>query len=339
MKPRGGSLGIALMATVMAVAVTACGTPHDGKADGGATPKQVKMDEQQAIKRAEEIIHQAVDGMSPKPTLKHLGRDAVGPCLARDDHGPDGRVQVRVAYQLTDVPGQAAKTLVRQARDAWVKQGHTFQSSDEDWSKPFPAVYMRTESDDFWMDAITGAVDREKGDGLASVSVTSPCFQPGNSGESSDIGKSGASSSAAHMHQAASDRAQTAERRVLDHSSRIYDALQAPHAPLREGEGEGLRAVDDADGPSLHHTWSTAPLDEGETVRTMRRAQEHFESAGWRVRHLKTGAGAPALIALNAEDHSVAQVAPSATGHIRVAVTTPADEAGQSEAVTGIEPA
>ncbi|MEU7044558.1 hypothetical protein AB0A77_26340 [Streptomyces varsoviensis] len=335
MNPRGAGFAAAVLA--MAIAVTACGTQQDGKTDGGETPRQVTMDEQQATERAEEIVHQAVDGMSPKPTLKRLGREVVGPCLARDDHGPDDRAQVRVVYQLTDVPGQAAKTLVRQARDAWVKRGHKFQSSDGDWSKPFPSVYMRTEPDDFWMDAITGTVDREKGDGLASVSVTSPCFQPGKSRESSNTGKSGASYSAAHTQQAALGRARAAERRVLDHSSRIYDALQAPAAPVREGEG--LRTVDDADGPSLHHTWSTAALGDGETVRTMRRAREHFESAGWHVRHLETGAGARALIALNAEDHSVAQVAPSATGHIRVAVTTPTEEAGQSEAVTGIEPA
>ncbi|WP_237409175.1 hypothetical protein [Streptomyces sp. M2CJ-2] len=133
------------------------------------------MDEQQATKRAEEVIHQAVDGMSPQPTLKRTGLRSVGPCLA-DDHATGERVQVHITYQLTDVPGDAAKKLVRQARDVWVKHGYEFQGSDADWSAPFPSVSMRTVPDDFWMTALTGVVDRAKTEGLASVSVTSPCF-------------------------------------------------------------------------------------------------------------------------------------------------------------------
>ncbi len=163
----------------LALATTACGSEQDGQGKHDkATSKPVTMDEEQATKRAEEIIHQAVDGMSPKPTLKRIGPEPVGPCVARDDHGSDDRLQLSLSYQLTGVPGSAAKKLVRQARDAWVKQGYTFQDSDEDWSKPFPSVDMRTEPDDFWMDAVAGVVDRAKGEGLASVGVTSPCFTP-----------------------------------------------------------------------------------------------------------------------------------------------------------------
>ncbi|MEW2080702.1 hypothetical protein [Streptomyces sp. NPDC005283] len=192
----------------MTVAVTACGL----KGDGGTTRKQVTMDEQQAIDRAEEIINQAVDGMSPKPTLERVGPAAVGPCLATD-HGSDNRVQVVLSYKLTGVPGSQAKNLVRQARDAWVKLGHKFNPSDGDWSDPFPSVDMRTESDDFWIDATTGVVDRAKGEGLASLGVTSPCFLPPKQ-----------SSKSSTADPVALDALQTdapAHRRVLDHSSRI----------------------------------------------------------------------------------------------------------------------
>ncbi|MEU3371871.1 hypothetical protein ABZ734_15555 [Streptomyces sp. NPDC006660] len=135
------------------------------------------MSDTQAIARAEEILHQAVDGMTPRPTLKAVRRASVGPCLA-DDESEDGRVQVRLGYQLAGVPGAQAKDLVKQAREAWRKRGYEFQSPDaaRDRTGPFPSVFMRTPSDDFWMDATTGVVDRASGEGLAAITVTSPCF-------------------------------------------------------------------------------------------------------------------------------------------------------------------
>ncbi|MFE2565033.1 hypothetical protein [Streptomyces mirabilis] len=303
-------MSIGLMLTVMA-AVTACGASQDGEGDGAATPKQTTMNEQQAIKRANEIIHQAVDGMSPKPKLEQVGAAPVGACIARDDGGPDDRLQVSLAYKLTGVPGSKAKSLVRQARDAWVKLGYKFQSSDADWSKPFPHVNMRTEPDDFWMDAITGVVDRATGEGLASVGVTSPCFPRSASDQST-------ADSAALKHTQVDERA---KHRALDHSSRIYEALQARHAPAQTGEG--ISVYQDSEGRYVHHAWSTQPLTEEETVQAMARAQTYFESAGWNVRHISTGTGVPAIVARNAEDESVAQVAPSNTGAVRVAVTSP----------------
>ncbi|MCF3178866.1 hypothetical protein IPZ70_02715 [Streptomyces polychromogenes] len=159
----------AAVALAMTIVVAACGVPS----------KPVVMNEQQAIGRAEQIIHQAVDGMSPKPTLERMTGAPVDVCIARDDHRPDERVQVEVAYKLTGVPGSEAQNLVRQARDAWLRQGYKYNSGGEvDWSGPFPTVYMRTEPDDFWMDAVTGVMDRAKGEGVASLSVTSPCFLP-----------------------------------------------------------------------------------------------------------------------------------------------------------------
>ncbi|MGW0555184.1 hypothetical protein ACWDZ6_13400 [Streptomyces sp. NPDC002926] len=276
--------------------------------------KQVSMDEQRATQRAGEIVRQAVDGMSPKPILKQIGPSAVGACVA-DDHDSRGRAQLSLSYQLTGVPGTEAKNLVRQARDAWVKQGYDFQSSDGDgdWSDPFPSVDMRTKTDDFWMGAVTGVVDRAKGEGLAGITVTSPCFLP--------PGKSSTSSTADPVALDAPQTDDPAERRALDHSSRIYEALQVKSAPTQEGEG--LRTVQDAADTSAHHTWSTQPLTTTETVRALARAQEYFEGAGWNVRHVQTGAGTPAVVALHVEEGTVAQLAPSTTGAVRVAVTTP----------------
>lgn len=308
-----------VMATVallaLAFAAAACGSQEDGQGkDDEATSKRVTMDEEQATQRAEEIIQQAVDGMSPKPTLKRIGPAPVGPCVGRDDHGPDDRLQISLSYQLKGVPGSVAKKLVRQARDAWVKQGYTFQSSDTDWSKPFPSVSMRTKTDDFWMDAVTGVVDRAKGEGLASIGVTSPCFAP--AGDSA----SKAESTALQSAPAADD---PGVRRALDHSSRIYDALRV----RRAGEGDGVRAVQDADGTWLHHDWSTDPLTAEEAADAVGRAQAYLESASWTVRHVSTDAPVPALFALHEEDETVVQLVPSAEGTLRVAVTTPVAQA------------
>lgn len=312
MKLREVILAAALLA--MPITVTACGTQVDGHETGGTTPKRVTMNEQQAIDRAEEIIQQAVENMSPKPTLERVGPQPVGACTARDDHGPDDRVQVTVAYKLTGVPGTEARNLVRQARDAWLKQGYTYNSSGEDdWSGPFPSVYMRTEPDDFWMDALTGVVDRAKGEGLASLGVTSPCFLP--------PGKSSTPTTADPVALETPPADDPTSGRALGHSSRIYDALRVGSAPTRPGEG--LRTVRDESGTSVHHTWSTQPLPEAEAVKALARAQVHFRSAGWQVRHLPTAAGTPALVALLPEEGTIAQLAPSTTGAVRVAVTTP----------------
>ncbi|MFF9401574.1 hypothetical protein [Streptomyces sp. NPDC014744] len=312
MKLRKALLAAALLA--MTVTVTACGSQEDGRENGKKTPKQVTMNEQQAIDRAEEIIQQAVASMSPKPTLERMGPQPVGACIARDDHGPDDRVQVTVAYKLTGVPGTEARNLVRQARDAWLKQGYKYNSSGkDDWSGPFPSVYMRTEPDDFWMDALTGVVDRAKGEGLASLGVTSPCFLP--------PGKSSTPATADPAALKAPRTDDPTSSRALGHSSRIYDALQVASAPTQPGEG--LRTVRDESRASVHHTWSAQPLPEAEIAKALERAQDHFQRAGWDVRRLPTAAGAPALVALHPEEGTIAQLAPSTTGAVRVAVTTP----------------
>jgi hypothetical protein len=296
----------AVAVLTMTVGMTACGSEQSGNTSNRTPPKQVTMDEQQATQRAEEVVHQAVDGMSPRPVLKRTGLRPVGPCLA-DDHSSGERVQVRITYQLTEVPGDAAKKLVRQARNSWVKRGYEFQGSDADWSDPFPSVSMRTVPDDFWMTALTGVVDRAKGEGLAAISVTSPCFDA-NSTTTTDP----ASFRTAPDVQA--------EHSALDHSSRLYDALRVPHAPTQREEGIGT--YQNGRDTYAHHSWSTQPLTAEEVVQAMTRAQLFFEATGWVVRHISTEDGTPAIIARNPENGSVAQLFPSADGVVRVAVTT-----------------
>ncbi|WP_329379927.1 hypothetical protein OG625_13900 [Streptomyces sp. NBC_01351] len=53
------------------------------------------------IDRAEEILRQAVAGMSPEPTLERIGALPVSPCIARDDNGLDDRLQVTLAWSAT----------------------------------------------------------------------------------------------------------------------------------------------------------------------------------------------------------------------------------------------
>ncbi len=192
-----------------------------------------------------------------------------------------------------------------------MKKGYKFQSSDADWSDPFPTVSMRTDRDDFWMDAITGVVDKEKGEGLASIGVTSPCFTP----------SAASSADPASFQRVPLPADEQAERRALGHSSRIYDVLRLQHAPAREGEG--LATYQEGGDTYAHHAWSTQPAGSDKTVQALERAQAYFESAGWAVRHVPTATGAPALLARNAADGTVSQLAPSVDGTLRVGVTTP----------------
>ncbi|MHC5902593.1 hypothetical protein ACVNF4_01550 [Streptomyces sp. S6] len=173
---KSSRLALVAISSGVAFAALGCGSQGNfgsGSAEGGGIRK---LNEQQAAERSEEIIHQAVDSMSPKPHLKRIGTLHLRACVADGPGSGNDRVQVWITYQLTNVPGRQAKSLVRQARDAWIGRGYKFQSSDADWSNPFPTVNMRTPSDDFWMSAITGIVNQDKGEGLAAIFVSSPCF-------------------------------------------------------------------------------------------------------------------------------------------------------------------
>ncbi|MET9466840.1 hypothetical protein ABZY44_18945 [Streptomyces sp. NPDC006544] len=214
-----------VMATLAATA-TACA----GQQDQAKEPKFSK-NEQQAVTRADEIVQEAVSGMSPKPTLAPIGNHAAGSCLA--EFGSDKLAQVALRYQLKDVPGSAGKQLVRQARDAWVAKGYKFESekTDGDWSKPNPFVSMRTGADDFWMTAGNGVTDEAIGDGIAYITVNSSCFpKPAESSSPAAQGLS-SESSVSSVSSVSSDDA--SQQRVLAHSSRIYDASRRRAAPCR----------------------------------------------------------------------------------------------------------
>ncbi|MET7674154.1 hypothetical protein [Streptomyces seoulensis] len=106
------------------------------------------LDEDRATRRAEQIVHQAVDSMSPRPALRRTGLRPVGACAA-EEHGAGGRLQVRLTYQLTGVAEGVGEARLR-------------------------------DSGGFWMTALTGALDKANGEGLGAVSVISPCFAAGS---------------------------------------------------------------------------------------------------------------------------------------------------------------
>ncbi|PWG07544.1 hypothetical protein DF268_42705 [Streptomyces sp. V2] len=297
-------MALAGVSLLVAFAALACGKNGTGDSESEGPGK---MDERQAIARSEEIIHQAVDRMSPKPTLKRIGTRPLGACLADEPGSGKDRVQVRVTYQLTKVPGKQAKSLVRQARDAWVEQGYRFQSSDADWSAPFPTVDMRTPSDDFWMSAVTGVVDREKGEGLAAISVTSPCFSLESASEADPASLS------------VPETGHYLEQRVLTYSSRVYDALQVRHEEIPEEEGVSFHR--DSEGVYAQHGWSTQPLNGADAVQAIARVRAYFDASGWDTRDVSGSSGNSALVALKNEDMTIARIVPSGTGALRIDVT------------------
>ncbi|MDJ0384154.1 hypothetical protein [Streptomyces sp. G-G2] len=299
------------MSTRKAMAAMLLGLTLTLTACGGAGNQRITMDDQQAITRAEEIAHQALGAMSPKPLPKRDGRYGVGACLA--DSGPSEREQVHISYRLEGVPGSVSQQLVRQARDAWVAQGYKFktESGDGDWSKPDPYVSMRTVPDDFWMELEVSVRDKATGDGVAYITVTSPCYFP----------KSGKTASPPPRALSADDASQ---QRVLAHSSRIYDALRVPHAPSGATE---LRTVEDDSATYVHHAWATAPLTEDRAARAMARARAYFEGSGWRVRTVPSR-----MVALHPADEVVAQLAPGHDGALLVGITGPAVAVLRAEA-------
>lgn len=169
---------------------------------------------------------------------------------------------------------------------------------------------MRTVPDDFWMTALTGVVDKAKGEGLAAITVTSPCFGAGGSGTAAP----------SSFRRTAGD--EQAERVARAHSSRLYDALQVRHAA--RGEGEGLATYQEGEERYAHHSWSTEPLTEDVMARVLTRARAHFQGLGWTLPRTPAEAGPPVLLAGNAADGSVARLAPTADGVLHVAMTTPA---------------
>ncbi|MFE2284150.1 hypothetical protein ACFXDJ_08255 [Streptomyces sp. NPDC059443] len=280
------------------------------------------MNEQQAVARADEIMQEAVAGMSPKPALKLSGSRSAGSCLS--EFGTTDRWQVTFSYQLMGVPGSAGKQLVRQARDAWVARGYTFESekTDGDWSKPDTYVSMRTQGDDFRMTAGNGVTDETTGDGIAYLTVDSPCFPKPASGSPSPSAQGLSSQSPISADEAS-------EQRVLAHSSRIYDALRVPHdaaagAQLRTGETEGVTYV--------HHAWTSEPLPADRAARAVARAQEYFAGADWRIR-----AAPGRLVALHPADETVAQLVSAPDGVLRIGVTGPAVPVVRAEGAEGAE--
>ncbi|MFI1285036.1 hypothetical protein ACH4U5_30495 [Streptomyces sp. NPDC020858] len=270
--------------------------------------EKVTMNEQQAVSRAEEIVRQAVAGLSPQPTLQPVGPQGPGACLA--DYGTSKRAQVGLSYQLKNVPGSAAKDLLGQVRDAWVAQGYKFKSKEGegDWTKPDPYISMRTEPDDFWMSGGVGITNASTGEGIAYINVTSPCYpKPERS----------ASPTPQSMSLSLSLSADEVSRQaVLAHSSRIYDALRVRHSAAG---GEELRTVENEGATYVHHAWSTEPLPEDRAARAMARAQGYFEGSGWRVRSVPGR-----LVALNPADEVAAQLSRAEHGGLNIGITGPA---------------
>lgn len=276
----------------LALALTACG--------GAGGQEKVTLDEQQAVSRAEELVQQALVPMSPKPTLKRDGRYGADACLA--DSGASDRRQVHISYRFEGVPGSAGRQLVRQARDAWVTLGYKFQSAESDgnWSDPATSVHMRTEPDDYWMTIGNSVTDKTTGDGVAYITVTSPCYYPTPT------------QNATPSPQALSAD-EASQQRVLAYSSRIYDTLGVAHAAAG---GDDLRAVENEGATYVHHAWSTEPLAADRTVRAIARAQAYLDGSGWRTR---TAPGR--LVALHPSDETVAQLATGPDGRLQVGVT------------------
>ncbi|MEV5240570.1 hypothetical protein AB0K89_15945 [Streptomyces cinnamoneus] len=308
---------VPVLTALVIAGMTSCSSGHKGS-------ESVSMDEAKARSRAEEIVRQAVEGMAPKPRLEPQA-NTVRECLKDSGGESDGLVQVQLTYWLKDVPGAAAKGLVKHARDAWVARGYAFQT-DGDWSDPFPSVAMRTDSDDFWMTAVTGVLNKESGDGLASIEVTSPCFRPAHS-SGRDERASGhkpapvVESLTSDGHQEL-DVDEALKRTVLAHSSKVFDALQVP-AIAEDADELRLIPGSSATAAKLQHTWQTTPLNGAQANAAVTRLHRYVQEEDWRVCRDVAGENGGRYLVSEHRDGTVLQMYCGVEGPLRVAIAAP----------------
>ncbi|WP_405810440.1 hypothetical protein OG729_37055 [Streptomyces sp. NBC_00210] len=166
MRIRRLAAGLALASFLVA----GCGADGKDTSSNPAEPGGTTMDMSRAERRAEELIQQAVRGVSPVPRLESFG-GGVKPCLDPSDGGSEDRVTLTRNYWLKDIPREQSKDVVRQVFESWRAGGHAVDA-EPDYNRNVAVANLRSKPDDFLMQVAAGL------GGQVSVGVTSPCFWP-----------------------------------------------------------------------------------------------------------------------------------------------------------------
>jgi hypothetical protein len=139
---------------------------------GGSPVFHPTMTEQQAIARAEQILHETAAAISPRPTLEvyQPGSDT-GPCLINPNDTSDKRMQVVRTYWLRGITEQDNASVGEQILRFWKHKGYAI-SDTKGVGTSQPDITGATQIDDFLISLEWSA------DGSLSIGTTSPCIWP-----------------------------------------------------------------------------------------------------------------------------------------------------------------
>jgi hypothetical protein len=128
------------------------------------------MTEQQAIARAEQMLHQTAAALTPRPRLEaDRPGSYTGPCLINPNDTADTRVQVTRAFWLRGISPRDNAGIGDQVLRFWKEHGYdVYQTQGVGTSAP--NVFAHTPGDNFLISLEWSA------DGSLSIGATSPCL-------------------------------------------------------------------------------------------------------------------------------------------------------------------
>jgi hypothetical protein len=132
---------------------------------------QPTMTPQHATARAEQILQETADALTPRPTLEvNKLLSGTGPCLAESSDSSK-QVQVALSYWLRGIPTQDNSNIGQQILHYWKHKGYAI-SSTKGVGTASPTIAGGTVSDDFLISLQTSS------NGAMFIGTTSPCLWP-----------------------------------------------------------------------------------------------------------------------------------------------------------------
>ena len=153
---------------VVAAAFTGLSVPA---CSGGNPVSKPTMTQQHATTRAQQILRETADAITPPPTLEINNLlSGTGPCLAESSDS-DKQVQVALSYWLRGIPPRENADIGRQILHYWKHKGYAITST-KGVGTGSPTIAGGTVSDDFLISLQTSS------NGTMFIGTTSPCIWP-----------------------------------------------------------------------------------------------------------------------------------------------------------------
>ncbi|MEV7010530.1 hypothetical protein [Streptosporangium sp. NPDC051022] len=160
--------------SVALVALVALGGLGGCAKDDAMTSGDSQLTEAQATVRVEELIHQVVSGITPKPRLELLPTSlAEHRCLPNEGSVPTGKIYVVRSYYLKGLPEKDLSSAALIIQGNWESAGHKIAMTHRfDAGKP----RLSGDTDDGFGLSLDTTTTME-----LLLAVVSPCFRPSTS--------------------------------------------------------------------------------------------------------------------------------------------------------------